>query len=314
MAFRYMNPGLVELLDSDCVATQVTGSQYSRTGVAFKQTGYMAGVTLPTFAEGDDFWARFDVYVNGYSNFFLLIPRNMYSGIRFEYGPNSSPTCKLYGFYNSSSLSDIARGSASALGVRDGAINTFLLHVVYGNTSSESLLEVFINGEKFTRTPYAAIPYSVNYEAKARLYSSSSESLYFSNVIFSNEEISPKEKVIALPVSSTLTDMTAGASGIYIADTVNQQLLQSVDVSELAENFGANSAVTGIQVVGNPAYATGTGITTLTVLSKSGGVVSEKGSYSLSDDTSAVVMDGWGLSGVTLADLQNMQFGWKVGE
>ena len=108
--------------------------------------------------------------------------------------------------------------------------------------------------------------------------------------------------------------MTAGTSGIYIADAVNQTLLQSVDVATLIENYGASSVVTGIAVVGNPAYKTATGLAALTGLSKNGTTVTEHGTCDLSDDTVAVISDGWSTENLTIADLQNMQFGWKAGE
>ena len=75
MAFRYMNPGYVHLLNSDAQATQVTGTNYSRTGVAFSKTSSStAAITLPDFKQGDDFWGRFDWYLNRYSNFECSFP------------------------------------------------------------------------------------------------------------------------------------------------------------------------------------------------------------------------------------------------
>ena len=90
-----------------------------------------------------------------------------------------------------------------------------------------------------------------------KLYSGSAN-VYFANVIFSDTKISLKEQAVALPTSETVTDMTADENGIYIANAANQTLLQSVDLSSLIENYGASSAVTGIALVGNPAYTTGT--------------------------------------------------------
>ena len=137
---------------------------------------------------------------------------------------------------------------------------------------------------------------------------------YLSNLIISDEEISPQELVIELPISSTSTTMTAGASGIYCADTVGQTLLQTPDVSTLIANYGANSQVTGIEVVGNPAYGTGTGLANATGISRSGGSLAEHNTRELAlNDEEAHVSDGWKLSNMTIADLQNMQFGWKVG-
>ncbi len=308
MAFRYINPGLVSLLDGDCAATQVTGSQFSKTGAAFSQTNSSTGVTLPHFAEGDDFWARFDFYILADTavNVFCHIPRNAQGGVEIHIRRDGT----IFGYYDGSSQ-QIAAGALTALGIKSDAINTVILHVAYGS-SSEARLMVSLNGTAFYMAG-RAISYSANYASKARLYSNSN-GVYFSNVIFSDTEISPKEKVTMLPVRMTETNMAAGASGLYLADAAGQSLLQTPDVSTLINNFGASSAVTGIAVVGNPAYRTGTGITTLTGLSISGGSVAEHGTCNLSDDTTAAAMDGWSTENLTLSDLQNMQFGWKVGE
>ena len=108
--------------------------------------------------------------------------------------------------------------------------------------------------------------------------------------------------------------MTAGNDGIYIADAADQILLQTPNVADLITAYGANSSITGIAVVGNPAYKTGEGITTLTGLSKASNVITEHGACALSNDSLSSVIDGWSLNNTTIADLANMQFGWKVGE
>ena len=157
--------------------------------------------------------------------------------------------------------------------------------------------------------------YSESYSKVAVLYSTCQD-IIFSNIIFSDEEISLKERTTkAFPISSTATDMTTGENGIYIADAANQTLLQTIDVSTLIENYGASSAVTGIAVVGNPAYKTATGLASMIGITKSGDAsIVEHGSCDLSDDTEAVISAGWATDNLTIADLQNMQFGWKAGE
>lgn len=81
MAFRYINPGYVSLLDKDVVASEVAGTTYSKTGVAFSQTNSSAGITIPNFAQGDDFWAKFDVYITKDSNIYLYVPRTNKCGM-----------------------------------------------------------------------------------------------------------------------------------------------------------------------------------------------------------------------------------------
>lgn len=308
MAFRYINPGYIAFLDSDCVATEVANSTYSKTGVGFTQTNEKKGVTLPTFNIGDDFYIRFDAYIPNSSSGTIKIcsPYTQRGGIKFYY-PNSGNSY-LYIYLASGDTSYILfNGTFANSGLIYGQINTIVVYVVSGASGS---IDLTINNKHFALSN-VSIQTSTNYQKNAIIYS---DSATISNLIISDAEISPKERIIALPIGATQTDMTAGASGIYLADAVNQTLLQSADVSTLVENYGETSKVTGIALVGNPAYKTGTAITTLTGLSKSGGVVTEHAICELSEDTTAVIMDDWGMSGVTIADLQGMQFGWKAGE
>lgn len=308
MAFRYINPGYIAFLDSDCVATEVANSTYSKTGVGFTQTKDKKGVTLPQFNIGDDFCIRFDAYIPNSSSGTIKIcsPYTQRGGINFYY-PNSGNSY-LYIYLADNDTSYILfNGTFANSGLMHGKINTIVAYVVTGNSGS---VDLTINDKHFALSN-VSIQTSTNYQKNAIIYSNSAT---ISNLIISDAEISPKERIIALPIGATQTDMTAGASGIYLADAVNQTLLQSADVSALVENYGETSKVTGIALVGNPAYKTGTVITTLTGLSKLGGVVTEHGTCELSENTTAVIMDGWGMSGVTIADLQGMQFGWKAGE
>lgn len=306
MAFRYINPGYVSLLDNkDVVASEVAGTTYSKTGMSFSQTNSSAGITIPNFAQGDDFWAKFDVYITKLSDIYLYVPRTNKCGMKLEINSYGN-TWLSYCFSNGRAT--VIHGNNL---IKLNEVNTIVLHMKLG-TAANSLWEVFINGTLYQETNYN-MPYSTSYANYAILYATSAN-VYFSNIIFSNEEISSKEQCIALPISQTITDMTAGASGIYIADAANQTLLQSFDVAELIQSYGASSAVTGVALYGNPAYKTATGLANLTALSKAGGSVIEHDTVTLSGDSTAMIMDGWGLSGVSISDLQNMQFGWKVGE
>ena len=253
---------------------------------------------------GDDFCVRFDVYIPESTNGRVKIfaPYTINGGIDFSHSTSSS----LYISCGDTSRT-LFNGTFADSGLIRGQINTIVVYVVTGNSGS---VDLTINNKHFALSN-VSIQTSTNYQKNAIIYSNSAT---ISNLIISDAEISPKERIIALPIGATQTDMTAGASGIYLADAVNQTLLQSADVSALVENYGETSKVTGIALVGNPAYKTGTAITTLIGLSKSGGVVTEHATCELSEDTTAVIMDGWGMSGVTIADLQGMQFGWKAGE
>ena len=311
MAFRYINPGYVSLLDSNVTATEITGTTYSKTGTGFSQTNSAAGVTIPQFAQGDDFWVKFDFFVtSGAPYIYFTIPNAKKAVFYLSYGSYVF----IYCYYCNLSSDDeivVANGSVAEMGIKLNAINEVLAHIVLGS-SSTAQLDLWINGKHFSKSGIDML-YSESYTKIARLWASSSN-VIFSSVIFSNEEISLREKIIALPISSTATDMTLGENGTYIANAANQTLLQTPDVASLITDYGANSTIMGVAVVGNPAYKTGTGITTLKSLSKSSGIITEHDLCNLSEDTLATAFSCWTLENTTIADLQNMQFGWKAGE
>ena len=100
-------------------------------------------------------------------------------------------------------------------------------------------------------------------------------------------------------------------TGIYTATVANQSLLSAVNVNSLSEEYGSDSTVTGIALVGNPAYKTAEGLSSLTAFSKDSlDAVTEYGSYNLSDDSSTVICDCQIFSDTKIADLQNLKFGW----
>lgn len=323
MAFRYTNPGYVALLSEGNSATEVTGTTYSKSGVGFYQTDFPSNkrnIALPAFVQGnDDFWIKFDVYIpstDNEINIFCVFPNyigfSLIMRLMSWYNTNSSYTV-CYQYFSGYQYSGTAQASLSAMGIKQETVNSFVIHVKYGDQSTGKIELITPSGLKLTCNNTRNLDDTSEYYKSAHLYCSNS-AVIFSNIICSNEELSIKEKIIALPIGATETNMTAGASGIYIADAANQTLLQSLDVSTLIENYGASSAITGIELVGNPAYKTAEGLANLTALSKADGVVTEYNTHTLSANTSAIVMDGRTIDNMTIADLQDMQFGWKVGK
>lgn len=303
MAFRYVNPGYIDFIEGTAryyiKQEDATGKSY--TGVGFTNSGNNF-VSVPA---NDEFWVKCEVFLAGNNGVSIgeFYSNSLKTGISCSLS-SSGPA--LYLYRNNSSSVTVASG-LSNMGVRTNAINSFWLHVKYGD-SATAFVECTINHKSF-RVDGAEIqklsnPIKLTFVAYSPI----------SGIIISDKEISPRERIVPLPISAIETDMTAGASGIYVADNLGQTLLQSPDMLSLVENYGASSAVTGITVLGNPAYKTGSGMTTLTGITKAGGSIIEHGSCELyEDDTSAIVMDTWGLSDVSISDLQGMKFGWKSG-
>lgn len=325
MAFRFLNIGDGRSIFNSSLLSVVEDPKYSKTGKAFTvdfsnstANSLYSTITLPS-PIGADLWIRFDLYVDSDNNAYDFQigywPRSdTYSSKNFSWlaGININSGV-LYLSINSFSTSSTARYT-----LKKKSINKICCHLHNETGTDASYSELICNGENFycteTRDSIAvAIGADVEALKTIAFRFPKAYPCYLSNVIISDTEISPKEQVIALPTATTITDMTADENGIYFANEANQFLLQSVDVSTLIENYGASSAVTGIALVGNPAYKTATGLAALTSLSRAGTSTVEHSTCSLSDDTSAVIVDGWATENLTIADLQDMQFGWKAG-
>ncbi|MBF1688844.1 MAG: hypothetical protein HXO83_11530, partial [Selenomonas sp.] len=141
---------------------------------------------------------------------------------------------------------------------------------------------------------------------------SRTEDILISNLILSDGEISPREQVIMLPVQATQTNMTDCGDGSYEATAANQELLQTADVAALSAQYGEDSRVTGISLLGNPAYRTAEGLCALTAIEKSGGNITEYGRHIAEQNPTSVVMDTRTVS-MSIAELTGRQFGWRAG-
>ena len=106
--------------------------------------------------------------------------------------------------------------------------------------------------------------------------------------------------------------MTDCGDGSYEATAANQEILQSLDVAALSAQYGADSRVTGISLIGNPAYRTAEGLCALTAIEKSGGTVTEYGRHIVEQNLTSTVMDTRTVF-MTIAELTGRQFGWRAG-
>ena len=303
MSFKYINPGYAELLSSG--GTTVTGEQYSKTGISFWRPKDKKGISLsesPT-----EFYAKFDLYIQGvtgrddvdfsfsigYQNGIYL---RGYRGLKFSgYAGTSSV------FYNSA-IEDI---------VPMESLSTVWLHIKEGNAHN-GILHVVVNNHEICNKRDLNISYSDASDSKIIKIHSDNIRALISNLIISDEEISPREQVVMLPIKATQTNMTDCGDGSYEATAANQELLQTVDVAALSTQYGADSRVTGISLLGNPAYRTAEGLCALTALEKNGGNVTEYGRHVVEQNPNSTVMDTRTVS-MTIAELTGQQFGWRAG-
>ena len=323
MSFKYINPGYAELLNinpsysSNIANVDATGK--SKTGLAFRNTSLRHYVVFTP--ENDEFWFKCDVFIEPtYAAEHLYFTdcnsaniTSSFNGMRITV--NTSKV-EIKCFANDGYAYNMASGTTANgdiqenTGIKFNAINTLWLHLKYG-TSGTGFLECQINNKIFDKIDDKNFPVK-NTPTMFHIYGENSN-FVFSNIIISDEYVSPKETIIALPISSSESDMTFDSeTGIYTATAPNQTLLSVVDVEGLSNEYGSDSAVTGIALIGNPAYETDNVVTTLTSLTKSGENISENDTIILSSDEDAVIRS-YLMTDTTLAALSSIKFGWKAG-
>ena len=318
MSFKYINPGYANLLDVDGGITVTDGTR-SKTGVGFYQPTTANGINIS--ATPTDLYGKFDVYVyrdsddKSADNFEIQITLGM-NGVSFKKATNNF---YLSGLVNNNSQIYLSASTwypdtlKSKLNITMNAINTIYFHAHQrsDSSSSDGYLVLYVNGKEVGKVENYAVNFSYTNPNVVVVYGTNSTGL-ISNLIISDTEINKREQVVILPVGVTETDMTAGSGGKYTANAANQQILQSIDTASLIADYGADSQIKGIAVIGNPAYRTAEGLSLLTALEKVNGTVTEYGAKEVQSDVTAGVIDSRAVS-LSLADLANYKFGWKAG-
>ena len=326
---KYINPGYSKLISAHCAyptnqsADVIPSATQSRTGVAFYNSSsdhkYTNVVDCLPYSSGSEIWFKADIY----------LPSTL--GKNFTFRLDNGSGLYIYtasGYYNDACyyIGDtgtyfVRNGDFNTLqestGLRIG-LNTIWVHVLLD--SNNGYIEFKINNKYFGKFYGNTIPKGYNssatyYYAYLLLYASSSEILFSDIIVSDDEEISPSERVVLLPVSSTVTNMESLASGLYFADTASETILQSVDTSALIQEYGSDTNVTGIALIGNPAYEVDDVISNITSLSKQNDVVTEHEKITLSTSTDAMISSCFSMpTDTTIANLANMQFGWRAEE
>ena len=305
MSFKYINPGYAELLSVSGGIT-VTGEQYSKTGISFWQPNNRKGLSLPEVPA--EFYAKFDVYFKNTKNG-SSAEVAIYIGDRNGLNLQVSNWGRSVTGYTETSI--VFDKSNADTNIRIDAINTVWLHIKPGN-NADGIMHAMINEHEICNKRNLNIWYAAGTWAKNITIYSKNDGAYISSLILSDEEISPREQVVMLPTKLTQTDMTDCRDGSYEATAANQELLQTVDVAALSAQYGADSRVTGISLIGNPAHRTAEGLCTLTALEKSGGNVTEYGRHVVEQNPTSVVADARSVS-MTIGELTGRQFGWRAG-
>ena len=301
MAFKYINPGYAELL-SVRGGTTVAGGQYSKTGVSFWQPTYYKGLNLSEVPS--ELYGKFDMYIKNSENADRARFSIAIGGYKIIEAETFWSKWKIRGNNNNNTL-------AAGEEVRVKAISTVWFHIKPGQ-NNDGLFHAVIDELEVCNKSDAYVGYLTNSDAKTISILSGTDEIFISNLILSDEEISPREQVIMLPVQATQTNMTDCSDGSYEATAANQEILQTVDVAALSAQYGADSRVMGISLIGNPAYRTAEGLCALTALEKSGGNITEYGRHIVEQNPNSTVMDTRTVS-MRIAELTGRQFGWRAG-
>ena len=315
MAFKYINPGYANLLDTDTGKT-VEGEKYSKSGVSFWQPAEKRGIVLAEVVT--ELYGKFDVYLHresdsGKDNFEVRVALAGWHGARIS---KRYDDWYVSGTLHASSIVSVT-GSTDYQNFKERShlkledVNTLYFHVKYKPGTREGSVTLMVNGAELGTGSYEGD--GVFQESKVLEIVSTARHGLISNIILSDREIDPREQVILLPSTTVETTMEDSGNGMYAATSPGQMLLQTVDTAALAATYGEESQVTGIALVGNPAYRTAEGLCALTALEKNGETVTEYGRHVLKEQPPGGIVDSRAVS-LRLAELTGRKFGWKAGE
>ena len=291
MSFKYINPGYANLFDgtTDVSITQSTDPAFSKTGVSMDiDAGYVYKKV-----NTNEMWVRFDLYCTG--------PTYSIDVIYFYDGNN----------YCCLDLHEIAldvyinneKKEKNFFYLLQGTLRSFLVHIK--SSSNDGIFEVYVDG-KLRYDFYGNI---LNGEQiiQVRLQTTRSNKVYMSNVILSDEYIAPTETIMPLPVLTKETTMKDNGDGSYTADEVGQKIEQTIDTDLLLTQINKYSTITGISLIGNPAYYDGSSLAH--IASTVDGKVKE--SIGISTNEIDGVISSYGCE-EELSYLKGKKFGWQA--
>ena len=313
--YSVLNPGLAPLLTDGAGATQYTGTTYSTTGVAFGVGNTQVTMDVPEKLSPSDITRiLFDIAPPSTASQSLNVymPYNATS-FYFNVAITNDGTLTVNAYNNGSQVDTTSAINLVNYGVDITKPIRLMLQANFADGSGDATFVSAAVGSYVRNQQLASNVIFNGTNCTFKFASASGDEFKISNIIVRDEAVGKiTETIVRLPVSTTDTDM-AESNGLYTAGAVGESILQTPDVDDLAQNYGASSVVTGILVVGNPAYKTGDGLTTLTGIDKTNNVVTEHNTITLGDDATDAISNNWAPTNMTLNDLANHQFGWKAG-
>lgn len=319
MGFHYVNPGFAGLLDV-LGATTVATTGRSRTGYGVLQPKDKCGVKLGAVLQ--ELWIRFDIYLptskevptnkafeakvyyNGFGAHFYAYDSTIQFFVEsYSSGIGLSPKSTTV---NKSNM----EGLKAECYLFAGKVNSVYMHAKRGTgNATDGAFELWFNGTPFINGAIKCNSWSDSYVTVM----SNSELLLISDIIISDTAFDKRTQLVQAPVAGIESGkMTQMGDGSYIATEAGQTLLQHLDMEALAASYGGSSRVTGVAVIGNPAYQMESGGGTLTGIQSLSGTLTEYATQPLQSDAAGAICDYHPLDG-TVDGLSGLAVGWKTG-
>ena len=309
MSFRYVNPGYGGLLspyDSSYPLITVQSDVYNPiNGLAFSQAGSYCDIKLDE-PIGTDLYGYFD----------LCSPSGNISSFYFgSFTNNTTSFGRFYGIYGSSRTlcAFCDTNYLTNLQISANKVHSIWFHLyncgIYSKDNYDSFIEIILDQDnKYSRNLNSVYPFNSDYKAVTIRFG---KDMYISNLIVSNEYISPKEKVIILPTNGVETNMKNNQDGSYTAEEEGQTLFQTVDASNLITQFGSTSKITSLVSAAIPAYKTDEGLAYLVGVDKISGELIQHNPKAVSTSSDTGICDCWTVN-MSLAQLNGKQIGLKA--
>lgn len=300
-----MNPGFAEWLNTNA-GTTVNSYEYNRYGgVSFWNKQNKADVELPE-APGKHLYIKASFWISdqgGDRGEFEISSANKDGsggtgfGGRRGYGKNWD----IY-WYGNGSPNTLSKVSC----IRYGKMNDILIHITT-DTTGAAKMTLTLNGTVI----YDKLNWDIGLHGYVKLRSEISD-LLLSNIIISDQPIDIKERVVPLNVTAAETDLPVDDDGNYITSEPDKTVIYTLDTSDVIERLGDDFQITGMGFACVPGYSTGDAVTKITGFRIDQQGENELGSVSLSTEKNGKAVLGTTLD-MSLADLQNSQFGIKTG-
>lgn len=233
MSFKYINPGYLYLMNTDCI-----GVQYNDTvknpinGVSFMQTNKESVISLTA---GLEYWAKFDVYLNQSDlsgNIFTFSSANHNIAINIS-GSSSSSKVSMTLLVDGTNVSTVSINAG---------YNTIYIHALSGTTTGSVNIINLSNSATITYDNTVNNGNIFNGEniVSSCIYSIDEQNAFFSNIIIANSLIDQKECVIIYPIKQTTTSWYSNNDGSYKTANNNSTLLKQIDLPATQSTIGCS--------------------------------------------------------------------------